>query len=86
MIGMICYIAVPAAAAQNKTGVVVLSHGAPIPAWNNKIAALVSSVTSAYPVECAFLDFDKTRTLEKAVKQLEDKGVASALVVHLSPS
>ncbi|MCP4713883.1 MAG: hypothetical protein GY868_02110, partial [Deltaproteobacteria bacterium] len=46
----------------------------------------VSSVTSAYPVECAFLDFDKTRTLEKAVKQLEDKGVASALVVHLSPS
>jgi len=67
-------------------GVVVITHGAPIAQWNETIMRLIGTVESPYPVEPAFLDFDKERTLEKAAKRLEDKGVTEILIVHLSPS
>jgi len=43
-------------------------------------------VKSPYPVEPAFLDFDEQRTLAKAARRLEDKGVNEILIVHVSPS
>jgi sirohydrochlorin cobaltochelatase len=67
-------------------GVVVISHGAPIPQWNESVMRMISTVKSPYPVEPAFLDFDKDRTLAKAAKRLEDKGVNEILIVHVSPS
>ena len=67
-------------------GVVVISHGAPIPQWNETVMSMISTVKSPYPVEPAFLDFDKERTLAKAAKRLEDKGVNEILIVHVSTS
>ena len=73
-------------AQQQSMGVVVISHGAPIPQWNETVMRMISMVKSPYPVEPAFLDFDKERTLAKAAKRLEDKGVNEILIVHLSTS
>jgi hypothetical protein len=67
-------------------GVVVVTHGAPIPQWNETVMRMISTVKCPYPVEPAFLDFDEQRTLEKAAKRLEDKGVNEILFVHVSPS
>ena len=67
-------------------GVVVISHGAPIPQWNETVMSVISTVKSPYPVEPAFLDFDEERTLAKAAKRLEDKGVNEILIVHVSTS
>jgi hypothetical protein len=67
-------------------GVVVISHGAPIPMWNETIIKSISSVKSPYPLEVAFFDYDEERTLAKSVKRLEEKGVNEVLVIHLSPS
>ena len=47
---------------------------------------MISTVKSPYPIEPAFLDFDKERTLSKAAKRLEDKGVNEILIVHVSTS
>jgi len=74
------------AAEKAAMGVVVITHGAPIPQWNETVMRLIGTVESPYPVEPAFLDFDKDRTLAKAAKRLEDKGVKEILIVHLSPS
>ena len=73
-------------AQQESMGVVVISHGAPIPQWNETVMRTISMVKSPYPVEPAFLDFDDERTLEKAVRRLEKKGVNNILIVHLSSS
>jgi sirohydrochlorin ferrochelatase len=73
-------------AQQQSMGVVVISHGAPIPQWNETVMSMISTVKSPYPVEPAFLDFDKERTLTKAAKRLEDKGVNEILIVHVSTS
>jgi sirohydrochlorin ferrochelatase len=70
----------------NKMGVVVISHGAPVETWNDTVIKLVLSVKSPYPLEPAFLDYDEERTLDKAVKRLEAKGVSEVLIVHLAPS
>jgi hypothetical protein len=67
-------------------GVVVITHGAPIPQWNETVMRMISTVKSPYPVEPAFLGFDEERTLAKAARRLEDKGVNEILIVHLSPS
>ncbi len=67
-------------------GVIVISHGAPMPVWNQGILKLIESVKSPYPLEPAFLDYDKERSLTNAVKKLEQKGVEEILVIHLSPS
>ena len=67
-------------------GVVVISHGAPMPVWNQKVSELVASVRSPYPLETAFLDYDEEQTLEKSVRRLEEKGVEEILLIHLSPS
>jgi hypothetical protein len=67
-------------------GVVVVTHGAPIPQWNESVMRMIGTVKSPYPVEPAFLDFDEERTLAKAAKRLEDKGVNEILIVHVSPS
>jgi sirohydrochlorin ferrochelatase len=67
-------------------GVIVISHGAPIPIWNQEVLKLITSVNSPYPLEVAFLDYDKERTLEKAVKRMEDRDIKEISVVHLSPS
>jgi sirohydrochlorin ferrochelatase len=48
--------------------------------------SMISTIKSPYPVEPAFLDFDKERTLAKAAKRLEDKGVNEILIVHVSTS
>jgi len=71
---------------ENKVGVVVISHGAPGAIWNDTVRKLVSTVKSPYPLETAFLDYDEERTLDKAVKRLEAKGVNEVLIAHLSPS
>jgi sirohydrochlorin ferrochelatase len=71
---------------EDKMGVVVISHGAPVAIWNDTVIKLVSAVKSPYPLETAFLDYDEERTLDKAVKRLEAKGVSEVLIVHLSPS
>jgi hypothetical protein len=65
-------------------GVVVISHGAPIPQWNETVISMINTIQSPYPVEPAFLDFDEERTLEKAVRRLEKKEVNNILIVHLS--
>jgi len=80
------YISSTFAAEKASMGVVVITHGAPIPQWNETIMRLIGTVESPYPVEPAFLDFDKERTLAQAAKRLEDKGVKEILIVHLSPS
>ena len=74
------------AAEKAAMGVVVISHGAPIPQWNETVMRMINTVKSPYPLEPAFLDYDKERTLEKAAKRLEDKGAKEILIVHLSPS
>ena len=79
-------IACSHAAQKDTMGVIVISHGAPIPEWNQNVMNLIASVKSPYPIEPAFLDYDKDRTLEKAVRRLEAKGVNDILIVHLSPS
>lgn len=71
---------------EENLGVIVISHGAPMPIWNQKVLELIRSVKSPYQLEAAFLDFDEEWTLEKSVKRLEEKGVNEILVVHLSPS
>ena len=73
-------------AQQESMGVVVISHGAPIPQWNESVMRMINTVQSPYPVEPAFLDFDDERTLEKAVRRLEKKEVNNILIVHLSSS
>ena len=40
----------------------------------------------AIPDRASFLDYDKERTLEKAVRRLEAKGINNILIVHLSPT
>jgi sirohydrochlorin ferrochelatase len=80
------FFSVASAQRTGHMGVVVISHGAPIPMWNETIIKFVSSVKSPYPLEVAFLDFDEERTLAKSVKRLEEKGVNEVLVIHLSPS
>jgi hypothetical protein len=67
-------------------GVVVITHGAPIPQWNETVMRVISTVKSPYPIEPAFMDFDEERTLAKAAGRLEDKGVNEILIVHVSPS
>ncbi len=67
-------------------GVVVVTHGAPIPQWNDTVMQMLEQIKSSYPVEPAFLDFDEERTLAKAVRRLEAKGVNEILLVHLTPS
>ena len=49
-------------------GVVVITHGAPIPQWNETVMRVISTVKSPYPIEPAFMDFDEERTLAKAAK------------------
>jgi hypothetical protein len=73
-------------AQQESMGVVVVTHGAPIPQWNETIISTVNTVKSPYPVEPAFLDFAGEKTLENAAKRLEDRGVNEILFVHVSPS
>jgi hypothetical protein len=82
----VVYINSTHAAEKAAMGVIVISHGAPIPQWNETVMRVIRTVKSPYPVEPAFLDFDEERTLEKAAKRLEDKGVREILIVHLSPS
>jgi len=79
-------IACSFAAQKDTMGVIIISHGAPIPEWNQKVMNLIASVKSPYPIEPAFLDYDKERTLEKAVRRLEAKGINNILIVHLSPT
>ena len=67
-------------------GVIIVTHGAPIPQWNETVMRMINTVKCPYPVEPAFLDFDKERTLAKAAKRLEDKGVNEILIVHVAPS
>jgi len=67
-------------------GVIVVTHGAPIPQWNDTVIGMIHQIKSPYPVEPAFLDFDEERTLAKAVTRLEDKGANEILIVHVSPS
>ena len=45
-----------------KMGVIAISHGAPVKTWNQKVANLISSVNSPYPIETAFFDYDEERT------------------------
>jgi sirohydrochlorin cobaltochelatase len=71
---------------EKNTGIVIISHGAPVQNWNNQVLKLIASVKSPYPLETAFLDFNEDMTLEKAVKKLEGKGVDEIAIVHLSPS
>jgi sirohydrochlorin ferrochelatase len=80
--------AITSAKENGQMGVVVIAHGVPMPMmpmWNERVIRLVESVKSPYPVETAFLDYEKERTLEKAVKRLETKGVNEVLIIHLSP-
>jgi sirohydrochlorin ferrochelatase len=77
---------VTSAKRNGQMGVVVVSHGAPLPMWNETIIESVSSVKSPYPMEVAFLDYGGGRTLAKSVKRLEEKGIHKVLVIHLSPS
>jgi len=79
-------IACSHAAQKENMGVIVISDGAPLPEWNQMVMNLIASVKSPYPIKPAFLDYDKERTLEKAVRRLEAKGVNNILIVHLSPS
>ena len=83
---MRCYQQCCTAGKESAMGVVVITHGAPIPQWNETVMRVISTVKSPYPIEPAFLDFDKERTLAKAAKRLEDKGVNEILIVHVSPS
>jgi sirohydrochlorin ferrochelatase len=84
---LVCLIAVSASAGDKETmGVVVITHGAPMPQWNKKAIDFVASVKCQHPIEPAFLDFAGERTLEKAVRNLETKGANNILIVHLSPS
>lgn len=71
---------------EENLGVIVISHGAPMPAWNDGVLDLIKSVKSPYPLEVAFLDYDAEKTLKKSIKRLEDKGIQEILLVHLSPS
>ena len=63
------YISSTFAAEKAAMGVVVITHGAPIPQWNETIMRLIGTVESPYPVEPAFLDFYKERTLAKAANK-----------------
>ena len=84
---LVCLIAGSASAGDKETmGVVVIAHGAPMPQWNAKVMGFVASVKCQYPIESAFLDFAGERTLERAVRKLEEKGATNILVVHLAPS
>ena len=82
-----CFVISCADTAEKKAmGVVVITHGAPIPQWNETVMRVISTVKSPYPIEPAFMDFDEERTLAKAAGRLEDKGVNEILFVHVSPS
>ena len=85
-------IACSHAAQKENMGVIVISDGAPLPEWNQMVMNLIASVKSPYPIKPAFLDYDKERTLEKAVRRLEAKGVNNilycssfALILQQSP-
>lgn len=68
---LVCLIAVSASAGDKETmGVVVITHGAPMPQWNTKAIAFVASVKCQYPIEPAFLDFAGERTLERTAQEL----------------
>ena len=84
--GSPCICEVGQSPEKTETGVIVVAHGAPVKIWTDKVLSLVERVNSPYPVEVAFLDYHKEKTLASSINRLEDRGAVNILVVHLSPS
>jgi len=63
LLGLI--IACSFAAQKDTMGVIIISHGAPIPEWNQQVMNLIASVKSPYPIEPAFQTMIKSERLKK---------------------
>jgi hypothetical protein len=84
--GSPCICEVGQSPEKTETGVIVVAHGAPVKIWTDKVLNIVEKVNSPFPLETAFLDYHKEKTLANAINRLEDRGAMNILVVHLSPS
>jgi sirohydrochlorin cobaltochelatase len=64
-------------------GVLVISHGSRSPSWVQAVDDLLSYVQTDLPLEVAFLDMEKERTIEAGIQKLEKQGVEEILAIPL---
>lgn len=66
-----------------KTGVLVIAHGSRSRRWVEEIEQIVAPITVDVPVELAFLELVKEKTIPQAVQRLVESGVRKIVVVPL---
>ncbi|KIV53153.1 hypothetical protein AM501_08355 [Aneurinibacillus migulanus] len=66
-----------------RQGVLVISHGSRNGSWIQGVDQLLDELELEIPLEAAFLDMVKDRTIGKGIERLEAQGVEEILVVPL---
>lgn len=84
LVGLVVALVVLAliAPANAKIGVLVVAHGGSED-WNTVVERQFSETQIPFPKEIAFLEFEKTKTIERGIEVLEDKGCNRIVIVPL---
>ena len=84
LVGLVVALVVLAliAPANAKIGVLVVAHGGSED-WNTVVERQFSETQIPFPKEIAFLEFEKTKTIERGIEVLEDKGCNRIVIAPL---
>lgn len=67
----------------DRTGVLLIAHGSSNHTWQKDIEYAVEQVETDLPVVISYLEFTEDQTIEKAIRQLESRGIRTIITIPL---
>ncbi|MCE7791139.1 cobalamin biosynthesis protein CbiX [Salipaludibacillus sp. CUR1] len=68
---------------ENKAGVLLIAHGSSNPQWEKDIEYAVSKVNTDLTVVLSCLEFTEEKTIEKGIRELEQRGIETIISIPL---
>jgi len=68
---------------QDQTGVLLIAHGSSNPTWQKDIEDAVRQVETKLPIVISYLEFTEDLTIEKGIRELENRGMTTIITIPL---